>query len=162
MSAYGNMDVARPGMLDGIESEDIISKVAGVAFAFGDPVFVDAGNATTAVAPDGTDASLVFRGIALESPRSFVASSGLYPAGDMVNVGGVGNYVWVKVVTGLTAIANKPVYLVDDTTSGDYKLFTDVSTSNYDTGAVFASNATTITLGGATVTIALVEMRGIK
>lgn len=151
MAAYGNLDPVKAGMFEGMETS-IETLPAGIDFEFGDPVFVDEG-ASVAIAPDSTDVSRHFAGVAAISHRSYKDSEGKYIANDLVNVAR-GDKIWVPVIAGETGITNKLAYVEDDTTSPDYKKFTSVSTGNYATGGIFRSEI----VNG----LALVELRGLK
>ena len=151
MAAYGNLDPAKAGMFLGL-TQNIESIVADVDFEFGDPVFVDEG-ANLGVAPDSTDASLKFAGVAAISQRSYVDSEGKYIAGDLVNVAR-GDKIYVPVIAGETGLTNKAAYIENDTTSPNYKKFTAVTVGNYATGGFFRSEI----ING----VALVELRGLN
>jgi len=153
--AYGDLTPNKLGLVFGLESNVESKLVAtGVTIAFGEPVFVKTGDDECAYLPDSTDATRKFLGIAPISHRSYVSSDGgQYNAFDTVNVLTEGQ-IWVALATGVTACANKPAYIVDLTSDGQYKKFTDVSTDNYDTGCYFRSNP----LNG----MAILEVRGLK
>jgi len=158
MAMYGKLDAVVPGTLDGL-NHNIESRVATVAVQFGDPVMYDAGVADKVFAPDSTDASLVFGGVAAISQRSDVDSEGQYDIKDMVSVVTDGE-IWVRVPDALTACANKPAFVIDLLADADYKKFTDTAGANtYDSGTVFKSNPISLGVGK---TYALVEVRGLK
>lgn len=158
MAQYGDLDKVRAGTLDGLD-HNFESRVASVAVQFGDPVMYDAGNETTCYAPDSTDVSLVFGGVAVLSHRSFVDSEGEYPVEDMVSVCTDGE-IWVRVPDGLSGCANKVAYVIDLLADVDYKKFTATSGANtYDAGCVFKSNPISL---GTGKTYARVEVRGLK
>lgn len=160
--AYGSQRQAKKGMM-AYHNNEIETATADVQFSFGDPVFYDAGVPGTAYAPDSTDASLVFAGVAPSSEQSYRDSEGVYPADTDVNVLYQG-VVWVEVPTGETATANKPAYCIHLTSDGDYKKFTTTVGTNYDTGAVFASDPIVVSEfnGASNVTIAKLKVRGLK
>jgi len=155
MSAYGDMTVAKAGLIYGLDYE-VESYVvpSGVTFDFGDPVFVDAGDENTAYKADSTDASLVFKGVAIISQRSFDSAQGDYPEYDSINVM-VRGKVWVPVVSGVVSCANAKAYVANViATTSDYEKFTTSDSNSYDCGHYFRTNAT----GG----LAVLEVRGIK
>jgi hypothetical protein len=158
MAQYGSLDKVAPGTLDGL-FHDFESRVANAVTQFGDPVMYDAGDEKKCYAPDSTDVSLVFGGVAVTAPRSYNSSVGEYPAGDQVSVVKSGE-VWVKVPDGLTGCANKIAYVIDLIADGDYKKFTATSGANtYDSKCVFKGNPITF---GAGKTYARVEVRGVQ
>lgn len=158
MSAYGTIDVAKAGMILGLNDNAGIETLivsSGSEFNYGDPVFVDQGDdSDIAYNGDSNDASLVFAGVAIVSQISTVDSVGKYEAYDAVNVLRAGK-VWVNVASGQSAISNKAAYVVHDTTSDDYEDFTATSGSNYASGCYFRSNPTSDWL-------AILEVRGLK
>lgn len=157
MAAYGSQDSARAGLCYGVGDLEVETKVAasGVTFEFGEAVFVDSGVEDVAYAPDSTDTSLKFLGIAIISQQSYVDSEGNYPPYSSVNVLTEGE-VYVQVASGLTTIANQPAYVLDVTTDGQYQKFTTDSTAAdvYDIGCFFRSNASN--------GLARIEVRGLK
>ena len=160
MATNGYMDVARPGLLNGLQ-EFIESKIAAVAIPFGSPVFVKNGNANEVFLADDTDATRRFFGVAVASHRSFVSGSGEYPIDDQVNVLTRGQ-IWVKVKAGETGLANKPAYIIDLAADADANKFTAVTTDNLDSGGFFRDGPYVFTFDGASVTLAVVEVRGPK
>ena len=158
MAMYGNLLAVRAGTLDGLD-HNFVSKRADVGFQFGDPAFVDAANETDIVAPDSTDASLKFQGVAVHTYYSDRDVEGEYPENHMVPVC-TGGEIWVKVVAVDTAIiANTPAYVIDLTSDGNYKAFTDLAGANtYGPIGYFTSNAVTV---GA-VKFAKIVIDGIK
>ena len=141
MSAYGNQDANIAGGLFG--SNPVISSLvvpSGASFAFGGGVCVDVGDASKAYVPDSTDTSLVFRGVAVASHRSYVsADDGSYVAYTDMNVLTEGE-IYVVAASGLTNIANSAAYLVDLISDGDYGKFTTSDSGTLPTGGYFRSN----------------------
>jgi hypothetical protein len=128
---------------------------SGVTFEFGDPVFVDEGDETKAYEPDSTDASLHFLGVAPISHRCYKDSVEQYVEYQEMNVLTKGK-IYVHVASGVTGCANKPAYVVDLVSDGDYKKFTTTSSANtFDIGGYFRSNPNADGL-------AVVELRGVK
>lgn len=154
MSAYGTLDARIAGQLYGVDY-DIETKVvpSGVSFAFGAPVFVDAGDENTAYAPDSTDASLKFLGVACISHRSYDGSEDEYVDFQDMNVVTRGE-IYVAVASGLTNIANAAAYVIDDAGEADFGKFTTANVEgSYSTGGYFRSNVE----GG----LARLQLRGI-
>jgi hypothetical protein len=165
MAMYGNLDQVFPGMIEGrehnIESR-IVKPVAGIQY--GSAVFYDAADQEGAYAPDSTDASLLFAGVALNSLRAD-AKAGIansYTQYDTINVVNRGE-IWVRVPDAETNTANKPVYLIHLTSDGDYGKFTSTAGTNYDTGCWFKPNPIINGTGtGAPGKYACIEVRGLK
>jgi hypothetical protein len=154
--AYGNLTPNVAGLMDGLEN-NVSSKLvaSGVtSIAPGEPVFVMPGDETGAFLPDDTVATRLFAGVAIISQRSFVdTADNVYPTYDEISVLEEGR-VWVPVASGISAIANKPAYIIDLTSDAQFKLFTDNSSGNYACGCYFRSNV----LNG----LAVLEVRGLK
>lgn len=156
MAAYGSIDTAKAGMIDGLIYEiESLTVQDGETFDFGDPVFVQEGDEVNAHQGDNGSFDLVFAGIAVISQRSFVDNEGDYPEYDRLNCLSKGR-AWAKVVSGLSGIANQAAYVVDDATSDDYGLFTNVDT-NYPTGGFFRSEPVEV----GDDELAIVEVRGL-
>jgi hypothetical protein len=159
MAAYGNQDAARAGLVYGSNNSNVETLIAasGVTFEFGEAVMVDTGVEDVGYAPDSTDASLKFAGIAIISQRSYTDSEGNYPPYSLLNVLSEG-MVYVQTASGISAsTANQAAYVCDDKGSAtNYQKFTtDSSAGNiYDIGCYFRSNVD----GG----LALLEVRGLK
>jgi len=155
MSAYGSIDQAKAGFVYGLD-HNIETRVvpSGTTFAFGDPVFVDEGDEAKAYKADSNDASLKFLGVAIVSQRSFNDSQGEYVAYDTMNVLTRGE-VYVTVPSGLSSIANKSAYVIDDQSNDDYEKFTTTAAGNYDCGCYFKSNPNSDNL-------VRIEVRGMK
>jgi hypothetical protein len=153
---YGNLTPNKAGLMDGLENEVRSLLVASgvTSIAPGEPVFVKPGDETGAFLPDDTDATRKFAGVAIISQRSFVGTEdNLYPTYDQISVLEEG-CVWVPVASGISAIANKAAYIIDLTSDGQFKKFTDATSGNYDCGCYFKSNV----LNG----LAVLEVRGLK
>lgn len=158
MAQYGKLDAVRAGMLDGLE-HGYESRVADAVIQFGDPVMYDVGDEKTAYAPDSTDTSLKFGGVAVLSQRAYIDSKGEYPIGDQVSVCNEGE-IWVRVPDALTGCANKPAHVIDLISDGDYKKFTDTAGANtYDNVAVFKGNPISL---GTGLTFARIAVSGVK
>jgi hypothetical protein len=97
-----------------------------------------------------TDAKFV--GVARHEELSYREGTGFYPATTSVSVMTYGK-VWVPVADDATPDDKKPAYVI--LSGPDAGKFTDVASSNYDTGAFFRSERTDGSL-------ALVELRGMK
>lgn len=141
MSAYGNQQSNIAGGLYGVEPT-ISSLVvpSGVSFAFGDAVFVDAGDASKAYKADSTDASLAFRGVAVASHRSYNSvDDGSYIGYTDMNVLTEGE-IYVVAASGISAVANLAAYVVNLISDGDYGKFTSSATNAIATGGYFRSN----------------------
>jgi hypothetical protein len=114
--------------------------------------------ASQATVADTYATSFKFGGVAVISQRSFVDSTGEYPATDMVNVLTEGE-IWVSVPDGTTGTANQIAYVIANSDNANYKKFTATATNNYDSGCYFKSNPIAV---GTGKTFAKVEVRGIK
>lgn len=156
MTQYANsQDSARAGLAFGIDYEAEAKVVAsGVTFEFGNPVCVDAGVEDVAYAPDSTDASLKFLGVAMISHRCYKDSEEQYIAFQEINVMTEGE-IYVPVASGISNCANQAAYLVHNKSSADYGKFTTSNSSTYDIGGYFRSNANADGL-------ARLELRGLK
>jgi hypothetical protein len=154
MANYGEQGTGIAGELFGTDY-NIETKVvpSGVEFAFGEPVFVDAGDENTAYEPDSTDASLLFLGVAVISHRSYKDSEDKYVEYQDMNVVDRGE-VYVAVASGIINCANAPAYVTHGVVDANYKMFTTSSVGTYATGGYFRSNAAD--------GIARVELRGLK
>lgn len=156
MAMYENLDTARAGMLDGLD-HDYVSKRTAVAFKFGDPAFVDAGNETDIVQGDVTDVSLVFQGVVVLTQYADNTVEGELPAKHVASVCRDGE-IWVRVPDAETATANLPAFAITDTGEADYKKFTQTSgATTVTTGAIFTSNPVTL---GTGETFARIKVNG--
>ena len=146
MAMYGNLDTARAGMLDGLD-HDFVSKRTAVAFKFGDPAFVDAGNETDIVQGDVADVSLVFQGVVVLTQYADNTVEGELPAKEVASVVRDGE-IWVRVPEGMTATANLSAFAIADSGEADYKKFTKTSAATtVTTGAIFTSNPVAVSTG---------------
>jgi hypothetical protein len=158
MAMYGNLDAVRAGVLDGLD-HNFVSKLNKVAMKFGDPVFVATGNETDGVAPDSTDATRKFAGVAVLVQQATKAVEGEYPVNELVSVCTSGE-IWVRVPDALTLCANKPAHVVDLIANGEYKKFDATANANtYDNVGYFTSNPISL---GTGQTFAKVMLSGTK
>lgn len=151
MAEYGLMDVAKPGLTDGLQRNvRTLAVQEGDAFNFGDPVFVEEGDEVNAFVGDNANAVLKFAGVAIISHRATKDTQDEYSEFDALNCLEAGD-VWVKVPSGLTIVAQTPAYVVDDPADADYGLFTNVEGTNFPTGGHFRTNP--ITVGSDTLAV---------
>jgi len=152
--AYGEMEPALAGLLDGLSGHVISTKTVPEdgSFEFGDPVFVKADDDVYGYEADSTDGDLMFNGVAIRSPRSTRTTEGQYDEFDQVNVVERGR-VWVPIVSGVTGICHRPAYVVD-AAGATQKQYTKTSAGNYPTGGIFRSEP----VDG----LAILELQGIN
>jgi len=140
MAEYGLMDVAKPGLVDGLQRNvRTLAVQEDDAFGFGDPVFVEQGDEINAFVGDNANALLAFAGVAIISHRSTNETQDEYSEFDALNCLEGGD-VWVKVPSGLTGIAHTPAYVIDDPADEHYGYFTNEEGTNFPTGGYFRTN----------------------
>ena len=155
--AYGLMDHAKPGLVNGLQRDvRTLAVQEDNSFDFGDPIFVRTGDEENAYVANNADATLHFAGVAILSHRSTKDSQDEYSEFDAMNCL-VGGEVWVKVPSNLTNVANTPAYVIDDPTDDHYGMFTNVEGTNFPSSARFVSNP--ITVGDDT--LALIRVAGV-
>jgi hypothetical protein len=137
MAEYGLMDVARPGLTDGLQRNvRTLAVQEGDGFEFGDPIFVAVGDEVNAYVGDNANADLLFAGVAIISHRSSVVEQGEYEEYDAMNCLEAGD-VWVRVPSDVSDLAHSRAYVIDDPTDEHYGYFTNVEGTNFLTGGYF-------------------------
>jgi hypothetical protein len=147
MAAYGVMDSAILGMLDGLADDNLIeSYPATAAITPGRPVYQTPGTVGS-VHPTYASGD-VFMGIAVHKHTSSIANVGYYNAYDTVNVLKKGK-IWVAVSA---AVSTAPVAAYA-TSAG---LFSTTASGNYNCGTMFRTQQATVS------GLAVIEVNGIK
>jgi len=109
------------------------------------------GGASQATFTPAQDTNLKFLGVARHTELAFREGTGFYPPKHAVNVQDFGE-IYAFVAEGANPSDKEPAYII--LSGDDAGKFTDVAGDNYDSGAIFRSNAAD--------GLARVELRGLK